>query len=208
MMTQIEEPVRQVIRQDDLREKRVANISTESGADQLIQTADRWGGRIDRVVERIGQASAWLTVLLVLLVAFDVGARYLFHVSWVPEQEFEWHVLAVIALMAGSYTLQQGEHVRVDVLYQYYSEKTKLWMDVLLPVLVVVPIGLFIAYMSLHFVQMSYAINESSPDPGGLPYRWALKAFIPIGFALVSLQGVAMLLQAIAKLRNHHREGH
>jgi len=179
-----------------------------SGASRWIKGAARWGRRLDRVVELIGRATAWLTLLLVLLVAFDVGARYLLHVSWVPEQEFEWHVLAVIALLAASYTLQQGEHVRVDIFYQNYSEKTKLWLDVLLPLLIVVPVGLFIAYMSLHFVEMSYAVNESSPDPGGLPDRWLLKAFVPIGFALVALQGVAMFLQAVVTLHNHtQREG-
>lgn len=182
------------------------SASDPSGAGRWIHGAARWGRRLDRVVEIIGRATAWLTLLLVLLVAFDVGARYLFHVSWVPEQEFEWHVLAVIALIAASYTLQQGEHVRVDVFYQHYSEKTKLWLDVLLPVLIVVPVGLFIAYMSLHFVEMSYAIREGSPDPGGLPDRWLLKAFVPIGFALVALQGVAMFLQAVVNLHTHTQQ--
>ncbi|ANJ68268.1 C4-dicarboxylate ABC transporter permease [Halothiobacillus diazotrophicus] len=170
--------------------------------------AARWGRRLDRVIELIGQTTAWLTLLLVLLVAFDVGARYLFHVSWVPEQEFEWHVLAVIALIAASFTLQQGEHVRVDVFYQHYSEHVKRWLDVLLPIVIVVPVGLFIAYMSLHFVEMSYAINEGSPDPGGLPDRWLLKAFVPIGFALVALQGVAMFLLALVNLYTHPQQEH
>ena len=171
----------------------------------LGDTAGRWGARLDRGIEVLGQTFAWLTLALVLLVAFDVGARYLFHVSWVAEQELEWHVLAVIALMASAYTLQQGEHVRVDVFYQHYSERAKLWLDVLLPILVVIPVGLFIAYMSLHFVSMSHAIHEGSPDPGGLPARWALKAFIPIGFSLVALQGLAMSLLAADKLRRHYR---
>lgn len=183
------------------------SVSDPSGAGRWIHGAARWGRRLDRVVELIGRATAWLTLLLVLLVAFDVGARYLLHVSWVSEQEFEWHILAVIALIAGSYTLQQGEHVRVDIFYQHYSERTKLWLDVMVPALIVIPIGVFIAYMSLHFVEMSYAINESSPDPGGLPDRWLLKAFVPIGFALVALQGLAMFLQAIAALQAYRQKG-
>ncbi|WP_082922722.1 TRAP transporter small permease subunit [Halothiobacillus diazotrophicus] len=182
--------------------------SDPSGAPRWINGAARWGRRLDRVIELIGQTTAWLTLLLVLLVAFDVGARYLFHVSWVPEQEFEWHVLAVIALIAASFTLQQGEHVRVDVFYQHYSEHVKRWLDVLLPIVIVVPVGLFIAYMSLHFVEMSYAINEGSPDPGGLPDRWLLKAFVPIGFALVALQGVAMFLLALVNLYTHPQQEH
>jgi TRAP-type mannitol/chloroaromatic compound transport system permease small subunit len=165
-----------------------------------LETMEVLGNKADRIIELSGRLSGWLTVLLVLLVAFDVGARYLFHVSWVVEQELEWHVLAVIALMSASYTLQQGEHVRVDVFYQYYSDRTKQWMDILVPLLVVVPISLFIAYVSVHFSVMAYEINEGSPDPGGLPYRWILKAFVPFGFVLVAIQGAAMTLQAAAKL--------
>lgn len=166
----------------------------------------RWSQRLDWFIEKISQSVAWLTLFLVLLVAFDVGARYLFHRSWVAEQELEWHILAVIAMMAAAYTLQQGEHVRVDVFYQYYSDRVKMWMDALFPLLIVIPVGLIIAYMSLHFVQMAYAIGEGSPDPGGLPYRWVIKAFIPLGFLLVSLQGVVMTIQAFAHLYQHNKK--
>lgn len=163
----------------------------------------RWSQRLDWFIEKISQSIAWLTLVLVLLVAFDVGARYLFHQSWVAEQELEWHILAVIAMMSAAYTLQQGEHVRVDVFYQYYSNRVKMWMDALFPLLIVIPVGLTIAFMSLHFVQMSYAIGEGSPDPGGLPDRWIIKAFIPLGFVLVSLQGVVMTIQAFTHLYQH-----
>jgi len=167
---------------------------------RAVEIADAWGNKADKTIEWLGRLSGWLTLALVLLVAFDVGARYLFHVSWVAEQELEWHVLAVIALMSASYTLQQGEHVRVDVFYQHYSERTKQWLDVLLPLLVVVPLALFIAYISVHFSAMAYDIHEGSPDPGGLSHRWILKAFVPFGFLLVAIQGAAMTLQSAAKL--------
>ncbi|ACX95676.1 TRAP transporter small permease subunit [Halothiobacillus neapolitanus] len=165
----------------------------------------RWSRRLDWFIEKISQSVAWLTLVLVLLVAFDVGARYLFHRSWVAEQELEWHILAVIAMMAAAYTLQQGEHVRVDVFYQYYSDRVKMWMDALFPLLIVIPVGLTIAFMSVHFFQMAYAIGEGSPDPGGLPYRWVIKAFIPLGFLLVSLQGVVMTIQAFVHLYQHDK---
>lgn len=171
-----------------------------AGADALARKADR-------LIELLGRLSGWLTVLLVLLVAFDVAARYLFHVSWVAEQELEWHVLAVISLLSASYTLQQGEHVRVDVFYQYYSDRAKQWLDVLVPLLVVVPVSLFIAYVSVHFSAMAYNIDEGSPDPGGLPYRWILKAFVPLGFLLVAIQGASMTLQAAAKLARLRPQG-
>lgn len=155
---------------------------------------------LDRQVARLGRATSWLTLLLVLLVAGDVLFRYLWHVSSVAEQEFEWHVLAVIAMMGASYTLQQGEHVRVDLFYERYSRRVKRWMDLLLPAFVVVPTMLFIAWQSLDFVRMSWEIAEASPDPGGLPGRYLIKAFVPLGFFLVALQGVAMTLYGLTRL--------
>ena len=68
-------------------------------------------GFLDHLVARLGRATSWLTLLLVLLVAGDVLFRYVWHVSSVAEQEFEWHVLAVIAMIGASYTLQQGRHL-------------------------------------------------------------------------------------------------
>ena len=163
---------------------------------------------IDKTVERLGRATAWLTFVLVLLVAGDVLFRYVWHVSSVIEQEFEWHVLAVIAMFGASYTLQQGEHVRVDVFYQHYSVRLKRWMDILLPALIIVPTMLFIAWQSLSFVAMSWEVAEGSPDPGGLPGRYIIKAFIPLGFLLVALQGVAMTLQGIAQLNKPEQDEH
>jgi TRAP-type mannitol/chloroaromatic compound transport system permease small subunit len=157
-------------------------------------------GFLDHLVGRLGRATSWLTLLLVLLVAGDVLFRYVWHVSSVAEQEFEWHVLAVIALFGASYTLQQGEHVRVDIFYQRYSLRVKRWMDIILPALVVVPTMLFIAWQSLEFVSMSWEFSEASPDPGGLPGRYLIKAFVPLGFFLVALQGIAMTLYGITQL--------
>lgn len=154
----------------------------------------------DQLVANLGRATAWLTLLLVLLVAGDVLFRYVWHISSVAEQEFEWHVLAVISLIGASYTLQQGDHVRVDIFYERYSPRVKRWMDVLLPAFVIVPTMLFIAYMSLQFVGMSWEIKEASPNPGGLPGRYLIKTFVPLGFFLVALQGFAMTLSGITQL--------
>lgn len=156
---------------------------------------------LDHLVARIGRVTSWLTLLLVLLVAGDVLFRYIWHVSSVAEQEFEWHVLAVIAMIGASYTLQQGEHVRVDIFYQHYSPRVKQWMDLLLPSLVIVPTMLFITWLSLNFVSMSWEVAEGSPDPGGLPARYVIKAFVPLGFFLIAIQGVAMTLYGILQLK-------
>jgi TRAP-type mannitol/chloroaromatic compound transport system permease small subunit len=179
--------------------------ATPERARTLINVLARIHRILDRTVEVTGRATAWLCLLLTLLVAGDVLARYIWHVGSVAEQELEWHLLAIIAMLGASYTLQQGEHVRVDIFYQHYSVRLKRWLDVLVPLLIIVPTGLFIAYVSLRFVQMSYALHETSPDPGGLPARYVLKAFLPFGFGLVAVQGVAMFCDGIVKLLEQDR---
>lgn len=188
-----------------------ANVDSGSGACLSaysvlsIGALARLGQGLDRGIEVIGRISAWLCLLLALLVAGDVIARYVWHIGSVAEQELEWHILAVIAMMGASYTLQQGEHVRVDIFYQHYSVRLKCWLDVLIPLFIIVPSAVFIAYISLRFVEMSFAVREVSPDPGGLPARYLLKAFIPFGFTLVAVQGVAMVFQGLVKLFTNPR---
>jgi TRAP-type mannitol/chloroaromatic compound transport system permease small subunit len=155
---------------------------------------------MDALVMRIGRVSAWLTLILVLLVAANVLARYFLHMSSIATQELEWHLLAVIAMLGSVYTLQQGEHVRVDIFYQRYGESVRRWFDLVVALLLVVPLGVWLAMLSWDYVLYAYNIAERSPEAGGLPYRFVLKAVIPLGFALIALQGVSMALSAVASL--------
>ncbi len=157
--------------------------------------------RLDAFIERIGQISSWLIFILVLMVSGDVFFRYFFHISSIAEQELQWHILAAIAMFGSAFTFQQGEHVRVDLFYHHYSKKVKLYMDILIPILIIIPFSLFIIYLSSEYVMQSYHTGEVSVDPGGLPYRYLVKSLIPIGFTLILIQGLAVLLKAVSKIK-------
>ena len=157
--------------------------------------------RLDTFTERIGQISSWLIFILVLLVSGDVLFRYFFHISSIAEQELQWHILAAIAMFGSAFTFQQKEHVRVDLFYHHYSKKTKVLMDILIPLLIIIPFSLFIIYLSSQYVMQSYVNGEVSPDPGGLPYRYLVKSLIPLGFTLIFIQGLAVLLKAISQYK-------
>lgn len=152
------------------------------------------------VVEVAGRAASWIVLALVLLIAGEVLARYGFDESSIAAQEMEWWGLAIISLLGVSYTLKQGEHVRVDVVYQYYPPRVRLWFDFLVALLVMAPISFYLAVLSLGFVGQSYAEHEVSQSPGGLPYVWALKAFVPAGLALLGIQGLALAMEKGAEL--------
>ena len=115
-------------------------------------------------------------------------------------QELEWHLLVPLILFGTSYALRHGEHVRVDIVYGRFSQRTKVIVDLVSALLAIAISALFI-WFSLHYVEQSYVIGEQSQDPGGLPYRYLLKALIPIGFALLLLQSIAVALGSIEKLR-------
>jgi TRAP-type mannitol/chloroaromatic compound transport system permease small subunit len=153
----------------------------------------------ERAVRLIGQAMAWTGLALVLLVAANVLGRYFIGLSTVAAQELEWHLLAVGALFGMAYGLNQGGEVRVDVFFARFRPGVQALID-LLTALILLAISLYVVHLSLGFVEQSRSIGEGSPDPGGLPNRWILKAAIPAAFALLALQAAAMALRAAARL--------
>ena len=155
---------------------------------------------IDAAIDLIGRVAVWACLALVLVMAGNVLARYGFSAGTVWAQELEWHLMSPIALIGMSYALRHGEHVRVDVLYARYGKRAQAVIDLLAASLAII-VALLIIQVSLRYVGLSFAQNEGSANPGGIPFRWALKALIPIGFALFALQSLAMLLHALARLR-------
>jgi TRAP-type mannitol/chloroaromatic compound transport system permease small subunit len=151
--------------------------------------------RIERFIDLIGQLTLWLTLAMVLLVATNVLLRYAFSLGSVWAQELEWHLLAAVILLGMSYSLQRGEAVRVDVFYAGFSASKKFLVNLFSLLLTLVLAGLFIK-LSWGYVMQAYAIGETSADPGGIPFRWAVKGLIPLGFALLFVQ----TLGALAKL--------
>lgn len=147
-------------------------------------------------VRVIGQIAAWSGLALVLLVAFNVLARYLFSYGSVALQEAEWHLMAVAALFGMSYGLNQGGEVRVDIAYARFPPRVQAVVD-LISHLLLTAVALLIAWLCLSYVSAAYSINEGSPDPGGLPYRYLLKAAIPAAFLLLALQSLAMTGQSL-----------
>jgi TRAP-type mannitol/chloroaromatic compound transport system permease small subunit len=151
--------------------------------------------RIDAFQERFGRAVSWLMFGMVVVVFGDVIFRYVFNRSWVWVQELEWHLFGIIYLLAGGYTMLYNEHVRVDIWYAKQPPRKKAWVDFILLWIFFFPSCLLIVYTTWPLVKHSFAVNEGSPDPGGIPARWALKSVIIIGFLLLMLQGISQAIK-------------
>jgi len=155
----------------------------------------------DKFIDFIGFIVSILLIVMILNVAYDVAMRYIFHNSSIAMQELEWHLFAVIMLYGTGYALKHNAHVRVDFLYDNFSPKKKAWVNILGVIFFLLPLAFLVIYSSWDFVMDSYTTNEISEDPGGLPYRWIIKAQIPIAFIFLVLCAFNFMLHNINVLR-------
>lgn len=152
--------------------------------------------RIEALIDALGQLTLYLTLAMIALVATNVLLRYAFSVGSVWSQELEWHLLAAVILLGMSYALQRGDNVRVDLFYAGFGPRTKFAVNLFSGLLQLAIAGLFIK-LSLGYVGQSWAIGETSADPGGIPLRWAVKGLIPVGFGLLALQTLGGLMRLV-----------
>lgn len=165
----------------------------------MLKAIDTLAHGASAIVRQVGHISAWLGLALVCVVSFNVLARYLFGFGSVAMQEAEWHLMAAAALMGMSYGLNQAGEVRVDIFYANMPARWQAAVDLVSTILLTC-IALVIAWLSIAYVQSSYSINEGSPDPGGLGFRYLLKGLIPLAFLLLAVQAFAMMGEAALKL--------
>jgi len=172
-----------------------------------MQFLERIVDMIDGCNNKIGRFVGWLCTFMVLIVFYDTVMRYAFNHGNVALQELEWHVFAVVFLLGGAYTLKEGGHVRVDILFINFSERTKAWVDFLGSLIFLIPFCIVVIYSTQKFVGNSWAVREISPDPGGLPARYLLKAMIPAGFFLLIVQGISETIKNLFVLVGYQRKG-
>ena len=170
-----------------------------------MQILERVVCLIDGLTDRIGRLVGWLTTLMVLVVFYDTVMRYAFNKGNVALQELEWHLFAIVFLIGAAYTLKEGGHVRVDLIFVNLSKKTKAWIDFLGIFIFLIPFCLIVIISTKGFILNSWAVKEISPDPGGLPARYLLKAMIPLGFFLLIVQGLSEAAKKFMVITGYQR---
>lgn len=151
------------------------------------------------MIKLLGYFTAFILAVLVLLVVYDASARYLFSAGSIALQELEWHLFDLVILFGIAYTLKEGAHVRVDIFYASYSPKIKLIVDIISSLLFILPFSLLIIYIGLDFVEQSFVQHESSSNPGGLEYRYLVKALMPISFVFVFFTTLKIIFEDFRK---------
>ncbi len=152
-----------------------------------------------QINEKVGQATAWLTTILMLLICFNVAARYLFNNSEAWRTELEWHLFALIFLLGAGYALKHDKHVRVDLFYANFSDKQKALVNFIGTLVFLIPWCAIIIFASYKYGHSAWLMNEGSPD-NGLPARYLIKFAITLGFGLLLLQAIALLITSLSTL--------
>lgn len=147
-----------------------------------------------------GMLSATAMLLLLLNVFYDVVMRYGFNDVSIGMQELEWHLFSCVFLLGIPFAIQQNAHVRVDIFYERWQDRTKAWINLLGTLSLILPFIILVCYFSYEFAYESYDMGEGSGDPGGLPYRWLIKGLIPASFVLIGLASLGMVTQALRVL--------
>jgi TRAP-type mannitol/chloroaromatic compound transport system permease small subunit len=158
---------------------------------------------LDRISIVTGKAAAWLTLVMVLVTFVVVVMRYVFDAGAVWLQESVVWMHAVVFMIGAAYTLQQDEHVRVDIFYRNMNDRRRALVDLLGVVVFLLPVCAFLAIKAWDFVLVSWQLREGSREPGGLPYPFIplLKSVLLVMPAALGLQGLSMLLRAVAVVR-------
>jgi TRAP-type mannitol/chloroaromatic compound transport system permease small subunit len=155
---------------------------------------------IDRLNDKFGVVATWLVLIACLVSAGNAASRYLFSESSNGWLEVQWYMFAGMVLLGGPYTLKMNEHVRVDLLYSIVSERRRIWIDIVGGFLFLLPFCAILIYFTWPWFIESWRINEASSNAGGL-IRWPVKFILPLGFALMALQGLSEIIKRVAALR-------
>jgi len=145
----------------------------------------------------MGRILAVVFLLMTVNVFYDVVMRYFFHNSSVGMQEMEWHLFSIVILYGVSVALLDEGHVRVDFLYDRYTHKTRAVINIIGTVFFLMPLACLVMFGSFDFVKDSYEIKEISENPGGLPYRFAIKAMIPFSFGVLIFTAIGYTIKNI-----------
>lgn len=149
---------------------------------------------VDKIVDFSGKIGASALVVLIFLIVYDALMRYFFQSGSIALQELEWHLFDILLLLSLAYTFSHDAHVRVDIFYNHFSDRSRAWINFLGTLIFILPFSLLVIYLGIGFVELSFTQMEASADPGGLPYRFLIKSLIPLSFILMVLQSLKIII--------------
>jgi len=151
------------------------------------------------IVTTITTKTAWVNLLVILVILINVVLRYGFHNSPAYVDEIIWHLYAFF-MFGLSHAITTDAHIRVDIIHMHLSKKTQRIIEVLGIVLLIMPFTLIVLDHSIGWTYHSFTVNEFSENTTGLPYRWVVKSILPLSMILIFIASLAGLIKNIVLL--------
>ncbi len=155
---------------------------------------------IDWLNAQVGKYVIWLILASTIISGVNAAVRKAFNVSSNAYLEVQWYLFAAAFLLAAGYTLLHGEHVKIDVVSSRLSKRGQIWIDVIGFSLFLTPVCLAVLWYGTPFFLQGLRSGEMSSNAGGL-IRWPVYLMMPLGFALLLLQGWSELIKRVAFLK-------
>lgn len=155
---------------------------------------------IDAFSNVTGRVIAWLTLAMMVITCVVVVLRYGFGIGSIALQESVTYMHAVVFMLGAAYTFERDGHVRVDIFYRRFNRRQQAWVNALGSLLFLLPLSLFLFFISLDFVASAWEIRETSGEPGGIPAVYLLKTLLPVMALTLTLQGLADFLRSLVTL--------
>lgn len=160
----------------------------------------RW---IDALNDRFASLATWAVLGACVISAANAAVRYGFDYSSNAYLEIQWYLFAACVMLGTSQVLRLNEHVRVDVLYGSYTSRSKVLVDLFGLALFLLPVTLLVGYLSWPLLLNQFVSGERSSNAGGL-IRWPVTLTLPLGMALLSLQGCSEIIKRVGWLMNQY----
>jgi len=155
---------------------------------------------VESIIVGIGRVAAWVAILLMTVIVFDVITRRFLVLGSTKLQDLEWHIHAVLFLFCLGYAYLKDAHVRIDLVRERLSDRTKLWIELIGCALFLIPYTVIVIYYGVDWWHRSFIQNEMAESATGLPFRWIIKAALPIGFVLLLISAVGMAFRKLVQL--------
>jgi TRAP-type mannitol/chloroaromatic compound transport system permease small subunit len=180
-------------------QSRRVTLKASSNDGDTMQALLKFSKAVDWLNSQIGKHVIWLILGSTIISAVNAIVRKAFNIGSNAFLEIQWYLFAGTFLLTAAYTLLQGEHVKIDVVYTNFSKRTQMWIDSFGFAFFLTPFCLALLWYGVPFFINGYQSGEISPNAGGL-IRWPVYALIPIGFSLLLLQGWSELIKRQAFL--------
>jgi TRAP-type mannitol/chloroaromatic compound transport system permease small subunit len=156
---------------------------------------------IDRFTDAAGTWVAWLNLPLVLAVAYEVIARYVFNSPTIWAFDVTYMLYGAIFMLGAAYALHKGAHIRTDFFFEKWSTKTKGTIDSVAYLVFFFPSLIVFFFVSWSEGWYSFQISETSEQTPWRPILWPFKMVVPLAVLLLLIQGVSELIKSLYSAR-------